>query len=440
MLKKKSINLIAFLQRSSSKNPLFLSSLILYAGFMYTNMAGYFYHFLMARILGAADYGALDSLISLLYFLGVPMGTLGLVIVKFSSSFKGKQDGSAIKSMFSVFSSKTLLVALIGLLIFALSIPLLASFLHLKSYSALGVIGLISFVAVFVTINRSFLQGMLRFVPLSLSMVFEATLKLTLSIIFVLLGLHLFGAVLPILVGGIVAYFFTSFVLRKTFKKEKVTDDINYKQMGRYAVPVFISMMAFTSLYTIDVVLARHFLDPMEAGYYASLSVLGRIIFFAASPISMVVFPMISEKFARGENYNKLLFLSLLLVSMIGAVISLIYLIFPSLMIGLLFGKEFLPAASNLFIFAVFIGLYSIAYLFNSFYLSIHQTKVVLLPLIGAVMQIVGLYLFHNNISEIIWVSLIVNALLLVSQLIYYVVNQVKFTLGAEVNLAKTKI
>lgn len=392
---------------------------------MFTNISGYFYHFIMARMLGTANYGALDSLISLLYILGVPMGTLGLVIVKFSSSFKGIKNISAIKQMFAVITKHALIISFIAFIIFLILVPNISSFLHLNNKASLILIGLIGLVTVFSTINRSFLQGTLNFNNLSLSLVIEAVLKFSLSIVLVLFGLGINGAIIPILVGGIVSYIFTLKVVSRLNQEARVdVQEINFLEMIKYSLPVFLSMLAFTSLYTSDVIMVRHYLNEIEAGHYASISTLGRIIFFATSPIAMVMFPIFSERNSNGKDCKKLLWMSLLVILGVSSLISLIYFLFPKLMINLLFGREFVAAAPFLFPFAIFLSFYSLSYIVTNYFLSIHQIKVIILPIIASILQIILMVFFHKNISEMISVSITVTSLLFVTQMLYYARNK----------------
>lgn len=402
------------------ENPLFAGSMVLFLGNMIANGGSYFYHLLMGRMLGPANYGTLESLISLIYLLGIPMITLNLVIVKFASSFKGQKNFTTIKAMFDKFNHKFLLFGAGSLVIFLLLISPISSFLHLKENFSLIIIGGVFFVSIFNTINRGFLQGLLRLNSLSTSLVIESSLKFILAVLFVWWGWNIMGAILPFLIGGIIAYFFTLGFMKKALGGIGENGDIDYRSMISYAFPVFLSTLAFTSLYTTDVILARHFLLPQEAGFYAALSVLGKIIFFAASPVVMVMFPLISERHANGKQYKSFLFLSLGLVFFICLGVSLLYLAIPELMMKILFGSQYLVASSSLFLFGVFLSFYSLSFLLTNFYLSIKEVKIVTLPIIAALVQIIFIFLYHQNLNQIVWISIMTTALLFASQMLYY--------------------
>lgn len=403
-----------------AQNPLIAGSAALFIGNMVANLGSYFYHLLMGRMLGPVQYGTLESLISLIYLLWIPMITINLVIVKFVSSFKGQKNFTTIKTMFDKFNHKFLLFGAGSLVIFLLLISPVSLFLHLEEKFSLMIIGGVFFVSIFNTINRGFLQGLLRLNSLSTSLVVESSLKFILAVLFVWWGWSIMGAILPFLIGGIIAYFFTLGFVKKALGGMKKDGDIDYRSMVSYAFPVLLSTLAFTSLYTTDVILARHFLLPQEAGFYAALSVLGKIIFFATSPVAMVMFPLISERHTNGKKYHHLLFLSFCLVMFICLGAILIYGFFPKLMIGVLFGRDYLAASSYLFPFGLFLSFYSLSFLLTNFYLSIGRVKIVILPILAAMSQVFVIYLFHQTLAQMVWISVVITALLFATQMLYY--------------------
>src|SRR3989344_9548168 len=94
-------------------------------GFM--SFGNYLYHFLMGRMLGVSLYGALESIISVLYILSVPTLTMTLVIVKFVASHKGKGEYALVQSLYSFVLGKLMLYGSIALGILVLASPFIRS-------------------------------------------------------------------------------------------------------------------------------------------------------------------------------------------------------------------------------------------------------------------------------------------------------------------------
>jgi len=409
------------------KNQLITGSFVVMIGSLTAGFGNYLYHLLMGRMLGPADYGILASLVSLTYLFSIPVATLNLVVVRYVSALRGKEEFGMISYFYSWLNKKLVIFGLAGFLLLIIISPWIASFLHLGSTLLVLLVITSSLVGIYLAVNIATLQGFLRFGLMSILGVVQVVLKFGIAISLVYLGWKVLGAVSAILVSALISYLLTFFYVVRLFNKTKERRKIiNTREIIGYAIPVFFSTLAFTSLYTTDIVLVRHFLSPQEAGFYASLAILGKIIFFASSPIVMVMFPMVSERHANGKKYGSLLNLSFALVLLVCLGISGVYFIFPELMVEILFGNQYLSAAPHLSLFAIFLSLYSLSSLLVNFYLSVKKVKIVILPAIAATTQVFLISFFHQSLSQVVWVSIAVLGLLLSGLLVYYFYNDAK--------------
>jgi len=147
---------------------------------------------------------------------------------------------------------------------------------------------------------------------------------------------------------------------------------------------------------------------------------MGRIIFYGTSPIAAVMFPLVSKSYAKGGNYKKIFFLSIFLTFLLIVALVILYWLFPNLVLQLLYGDKFLEGAPYLVWFGIFIGLFTISSLFLNYFLSKGTTRVVYIALVAAIIQIIGIYLFHKDILQVVLVSIWVSLILLISLLIYF--------------------
>lgn len=397
----------------------FKAAVWMFVGTGILSVGNYLYHLIMGRMLGPTQYGVLESIISFSYLLSVPLLTFNLIVVKYVSSYKGKKDYTSIASFYSYIRKRFLKEGIIFCLVLILLSPLITSFLHLTSpvYSILLVVFL--FVGLFAGLNRGMLQGLSKFSKLAVINAIEATVKLGLAVLLVYLGFNVQGGLVGIIIATIGVYFIANFFIRET-RVSKPKPFLDKHLVGKYFILVFFTMLSLTSLFTTDVLLARHFLVGELAGYYAALSVLGKVVFFAVSPICLVMFPFISEIHSRGEKYWRILLISLVLTALGAAFITLIYYLFPSTIVMLLFGNKYIAIAGYIGLFGVFISLYSVCYLLANFYLSIHKVVPAYFVGCAAILQILGIIIFHQDILQIIYVDLAVTFLLLISLLLYY--------------------
>jgi len=401
------------------KHPLFSGSMIMIIGSNSANFLNYIYHFLMGRLLGPSGYGELVALISFIGLVGMFPGSLSLVITKYISS---STDRKEINNLISWLRLKVLQVSLLVLVVIVIFSSAITSFLNISNSIYLLLIGFYFLFSLPTVLNRSILQGLLKFKEMILSILVENCLKLLVGILLVYLGFYLFGATIGLIVASLVGWYITFHYLKGYIKKNPSIPS-NLSQMTLFAIPVILQTIAITSLYTSDVILVKHFFSSHEAGLYASLSTLGKIIFFGAGPIGTVMFPIVSKRYAQGGTYKKIFVYSFIITLLFSLAILIIYWLMPQLAITLLYGSAYLEGSSLLVLFGLFITLFTLSSLIISFNLSLGKTKVVVFPLIAAISQIVAIWYIHPSINTVILISTIVTALLLICLSIYSIYN-----------------
>ncbi len=396
-------------------------SIVVFIGSSIANLAAYLFHLMMGRMLGPIEYGTLASLISLLSFLNIPIAVLGIILVKFVS--REINQPAKVSLFIGEIIKKSLVFGLLGMVIFLLAYSPLKGLIKVNSFFPFLAVGLAFYLGIFMVITSSTLQGTMEFFSLSFLTAFASLMKLLIAFGLVWLGFGVNGAisalVWSVLLTAILGYFLTT---RKVFIDYKRQINIRdyFEKIDEYALTIFLSNLALTSFFTVDVILARYFLPPLAAGGYAALSVLGKVIFLASSSVVAVMFPLVSSWQAEGRNYVKILNLSFFLVSIISIAISLAYFLFPRLIIEVPFGEKYLQFAPNLGLFAIFISLYSLCSLLINFFLSISYLQAIFLPVLATLLQVILVCFYHQNISQIVNVNIFTMSFLFLGLLLFY--------------------
>jgi len=226
------------------------------------------------------------------------------------------------------------------------------------------------------------------------------------------------GSLGAIFLGSLLPYFLSFYPLRFlwAYKNGEKTE---WREFFGFSTPVMLATLSLTSLYSSDVILVKHFFPSFEAGLYSAVSVLGKIVFFASGVVPAVMFPLVSEKFENGGEYSHFLNQSFFIVGGVSLLITIIYFLFPSLMLRTLYGDSYLKASVYLGVFAIFISFYSLSNLLVNFFLSIRKTQVAGICLFAAILQIILISLFHRNLLEVIRISLSISVLLFLSLMIF---------------------
>jgi len=271
-------------------------------------------------------------------------------------------------------------------------------------------------------VNNSFLQAKLSFKFLVLLACSASILKVVFGWIFVAAGYGVNGGVAAILLGTLIPFFLSFFPLKFIFNgKINSTFKIDTKTLLAYGIPSILIALGMNSFITSDIILAKHFFTSDTAGLYAQLSLIGRIIFFISAPIGAVMFPIIVQQHAKNENFTKTFLLAALLILIPSIAITIFYTLFPKFSILFIVKKpEALAAIPYLTLFSIYIAIYSLVSIITSFYLSLKKTKIVIPIAIAAFLQIVLIIIYHQNIWQIINISLSLNLILLFILLAYY--------------------
>ncbi|MEK7526369.1 MAG: oligosaccharide flippase family protein [Patescibacteria group bacterium] len=403
-------------------HPLFSGSAIMVGGGMFVNAVNYLYHVVMGRLLGPSDYGLLASIFALLYIISIVPLSSSVAIVKFVSAAKDKNELSGVYLKIKSYVWKIAVVSSLGVLLLS---PFLKWFLHIDSIFLIFMISPILFLSLVTLVNQSTSQGLLKFTGLVIPNLISSITKLVLGLALVIASFSVAGALAGVIVGVLFAYFYSVGVIKKEINFE-AKQDFEISKFIKYALPALMQALAFAAYFTIDILLVRHYLPEYEAGLYASLSTLGKIIYFAASPVSATMFPIVSGRVSRGEEYKTVFLLSLVVTVGIAVVITLFYYLFPNIAIGVLYGPKYLMAAKELVWMGVFMIFYTVSFHLMNFFLSLGKTKLAYFALLVLVMQTVLIVFNHSTILVVIQMNLLSMIILFLGLSLFLAYNQGK--------------
>ncbi|MAF51007.1 MAG: hypothetical protein CMH64_02850 [Nanoarchaeota archaeon] len=411
-----------FLHSLLEKNKtLIKDNLILFSAIAFTNLFNYVYRFYVGRSLGPADFGVFEVLISIIYIIVIPLMAIQTSLSKFVAEFKVKEEKEKLAYLFSKSIKHMGLVGFfIGIVFLAIS-PLLSNFLNISRIGPFVIIGIFMIFNFLVPVFRGFLQGLQSFKLLGLSFILEGMTKIVVGIPLIYLGFRLNGAVLGFILGFVFPLLIIFYFINKLFVKVKEKFDTS--KIYKYSFPVLLMLISLTAFYTLDVILVKKFFNPVDAGYYAALSLFGKIIFFSSMSISMVMFPKVSELASQNKNTKSLLFKSLIIAFGIGVVGSLFYFFIPKFIINLIFGQEYLVISNLLGLFGIVMLIYSLSYVLSFYNIALHRTNFLYLLGFFNLLEIVLISLFHDSIVQIVGILIIVMLLLFFSMIIYTIKN-----------------
>src|SRR3989344_4952944 len=373
-------------------NPFLQDNLILFIGLFVAGIGGFIYHFVLGRLLGPADYGSLGALLSLAYIFLIILNTTQMGIADITTRLTLEKADKKITYLFRRLLKELVVIGIIFVAVFLALSSLISGYLHVPYMSVF----IVSFALLFIfllSLPRGMMQGLQRFTLLSSNNILESFIKLFAAILFVILGYGVAGAIGGIVFGYALAFIIGMYNFRSLFKTKEQTIPFNVK-------PVF---------------------DATQAGYYAALAILGKVIFFGTSSIGQVMFPKVIALHAQKKPHKHLFYKSCLLALLFIFPVLFFYFVFPTFVVTLLFGSQFLEIVPLLGLFGIYMTLFCLIYLFSYYFVSLGKNWIFLLLLFFFnILEIYLLYEFHESLAQVI-------TLLISLSLIFLMILYVKF-------------
>jgi O-antigen/teichoic acid export membrane protein len=247
-------------------------------------------------------------------------------------------------------------------------------------------------------IARGVLQGRKQFGLFGASLVIEGVIKLGLAIVFVYIEMGVFGALYGIIFGALAGFILSMGFNLKIIKENTVNE--RFKDFKLQSIPYFFSMFAIFFALSLDIILAKLFFNPVQVGEYAVVSMLGKIIFFGSSAIGKVMFPLTSEKYEEGKNSFNIFKKSFLIVSTLCGLAIAAYLLFPKLIILVLYGSQYTNVYALLVYSGISLSFLSLTNLILIYGLSIDSLKKSYFLFVFILLEVLLFSLFHKSLLE----------------------------------------
>ncbi|GAC1353423.1 MAG: oligosaccharide flippase family protein [Herpetosiphon sp.] len=379
------------------------------------NAGNYLFNLLLGRQLGPAAFADLSLLITLMLLVSFVATALAQATARFSAIHTADGDAPGVAAV------RKLLVrwAFIGggalLALLVMGAPLLQRFFQTRSAWPFVILGLGMPLFLAQGVERGVLQGQTRFLRLAGSYQAEMWMRLGGGVLLVAAGWGVNGAVVAITASFVASW---SVASRGTRSLPAPSAHLQERRaVVRFMGPVMAALVGQVLINNSDIILVKHFFAAPEAGAYAALALIGRIVFFATWSVVTAMFPVVAQKEQRGERHRHLLGFALLLVGAVSAVIIVGTTLAPELIVRALFGAAYLSIAPLLALYAITTALYALGNVVINYRLSAGDGTGTVAGLAGGMAQVAGLWLFHETLRQVVYVQLVIMAVLLVGLL-----------------------
>ncbi len=381
------------------------------------NGGNYLYNLILGRLLGPAEFADAAVLITFLLVLSFAAMTFQLVTAKFSVLFEHQIFKSFIAK---VYKNALLVGILMGLLIVVFASELQSVF-NTSSSNMFVVFGFGVPLYFLMSVNRGVFQGKKAFKHLSITYQSEMLSRLIITLGLILI-FNIQSSVV-IAIGILASFVFGLFPFKSehvSFKKIVALPEEHSKPIKHFFIITAFYELTQIIINNSDILLVKHYFESYEAGLYASLALIGRIVYFIAWMFVMLLLPTVVQLKKDGKETASILFKYIGYIAAISITIILVCLSFPELIINILFGESYIAMAPLLWQYAIATSMFAISNIFAYYYLSLDKYVPVIISGVFGMLQMVLVVFFHDSLEQVVHMQIIAMVLLLVIQIVFF--------------------
>jgi O-antigen/teichoic acid export membrane protein len=290
---------------------------------------------IVSRILGPEQFGAFGAMAVVLLIGSTVLAATQVTIARHVASGR---------SLHQIGASSVLAAGLATFAVGAAVSPLLSNVLNLNDVAGLMLVAA-TFIPFAITgAQLGLLQGYENHTRLGLLYVLSTVTRVVGAVIGAGVGQTADSAMVGLALGATAGAVVGHFVLveRLAWRSEEGTR--NYLVEAGHAAHALIALYALTNL---DVLLARAQLSAFDAGLYAAGALVARAVFFLPQAILVAAFPRIV---AGARNAQRQ---AVAAVAVLGLLATAFVALFPTLVVGIMAGEQYLAVAGDAWIFAL---------------------------------------------------------------------------------------
>ena len=382
------------------------------------NGGNYLYNLILGRLLGPTAFADAAVLITFLLVLSFVAMTFQLVTAKFSVLF----ENELFKNFITRVYQQAFVVGIgLGILIIACASQLQALF-NTSSSAMFIIFGCGVPLYFLMSVNRGAFQGKKAFKSLSITYQAEMLSRLVITLGLILLLDIQSSAVIAI--GILLSFVFGLFPFKMkqiSFKKPAALDAKYSKQIKNFFLLTAFYELTQIIINNSDILLVKHYFESYEAGLYASLALIGRIVYFIAWMFVMLLLPAVVELKKEGKETASVLFKYVGYIGAISMLIVFTCLVFPEIIINILFGEQYIAMAPLLWKYAIATSMFAISNIFAYYYLSLDKYVPVIISGVFGMLQMVLVIFFHDSLEQVVHMQIVAMFLLLVIQLSFFI-------------------
>lgn len=379
-------------------------AIVLLSGSSLATAVNLAYNIAVARFLGPVGFGQATAVYTLLTILSAV--TLSFQIVSAKSVALQASDPEKHAAYSILHKSSWACGAVVALVLLLTERPI-ANYLNLPNTWMIVFLAVGTAFYIPLGSRRGYVQGAFGFRRLATNLVLEGLVRLFGSLLMIFVGFGVTGVVAANAAAMVVAYLAVA-----PSTSSSLPSSMHLNHAAREVWQGFVFFAGQVLINNSDIVLVKHYFVAQEAGLYAAIAMVGRVIFAFSSAVVNSMFPVVAGSREEERRNLSLIATSLLLVLGVGSVFAISLRLTPASLWTRFFGANFvLPGPYGfpylLGLYAITTVIYSLSVVIITYEMSykIANTSWLQLAFSGAV--ILAIARFHDSLREVILVQLI---------------------------------
>jgi O-antigen/teichoic acid export membrane protein len=399
------------------------ATLVLSALTLLASGVNYVSNIVFSRLLTPESYGDLTALLAVSVVVGVPMAAAQTRVAERVAALSAAGDEQRLRYTIRHALGHLAAIAAVCTTAYVVAIPLVEDVFDLQAPGPAIALAPLLAVGFLFPVLYGTLQGLERYVAFGVVLLAVALSRLVFGVPWVEAGGGAGGAIGGQAVGMAVCLLLLLWFLRGHFEStgEGAAMSGVRRRPDVRAVIQGGAFVTFALLANADIVLAKLFLTPDEAGDYAALATIGKVVTFLPAVAAVLIVPRVARVGASARARATVLRQSAAFCVGAALLAAAPAALAPATVVDLMFGEKYSSAENGVLPIVIAGAGLSLIYLLVVFTVAIEDHRWTLLPLAAVGLQAAGIAVFHASPAEVAVVqAVVVLVVLLANELLLH--------------------
>ncbi len=389
---------------NKEKNSFEKNSILLFALMMGGNVCNYLFQIVAGNLMEVESYAQVNTVLAIVSVLSIPTTIITMICARYIALNTSIGNEHKIAAVLRALFQFIIIVAIILMIAMLFLMNGITQIFALDSrWYVIGALA-IAILNLCFSITAGTLQGMKQFFPYGVQTILTALGKLVFSVGFILIGWSVYGVMAAVMIGIVLAIgyglrYMGNYVKEAVLRKGK--SGLDAREFLRYSVGTVVAQGCVVALTSGDILLVKAYFSDTEAGLYSSAMVIGKISMYVSTAIIATLFPMVVEKYEKGENTVPLFRKAMLYGGGVSVLCAVGMVTLGNLVISILFGERYMEAIQFLPAVCMYVVPLTFVTIFMNYTLAINRLKMFDIFALAGVIAIIGLSLFfHATVQQ----------------------------------------